>query len=51
MEMAVRIKDLSAQCGLSGHFNEQRWQDGLAELLGYRLPRLQFGETYKLVIH
>lgn len=54
IEMAVNIKTLAYECYREGggpnRFDDGRWSEGLAQLLGYHLPPLQFGETYKMVI-
>lgn len=50
IETACKIKRLAYECEMGATFDEQKWADGLAELLGYRLPRLHYGESYKLVI-
>lgn len=50
-ECAVNIKNLAHDCGTGlGHFNESAWTNGLAQILGYHLPPLYPGETYKMVI-
>jgi hypothetical protein len=51
MKTAVHIKNLSYECSSDpNHFNERMWSEGLTQILGYHLPRLQDGETYKMVI-
>lgn len=50
IEAACRIRQLDYECRRGITFDEQRWADGLAEILGFRLPRLFPVESYKLVI-
>ena len=51
IEVAVKIKELSFAClRADSTFDERKWRFGLSQILGYQLPALHPGETYKMVI-
>ncbi len=50
MEVACKIKSLSFECMQTGVMDEVKWQEGIADILGYHLPQMLPGEEYKLVI-